>query len=130
MRTIETSCHKDAGKTTDMGWEIYPKGLHDVLESFSCYSKPIMVTENGLATDDDTERKKFIKEHLEQLLRIVKQGAPILGYLHWSLLDNFEWAEGYRPHFGLVHVNYETQERTVKESAQYLSEIIHSGKLI
>ncbi len=121
--------HKNAGKTTDMGWEIYPKGISEIVKNFSCYKLPILISENGLATTNDSLRKDFIKDHLEQILRLLSQGAPIIGYLHWSLLDNFEWSDGYRPRFGLVHVDYETQERKIKDSAQYLAEIIHSGKV-
>jgi len=119
--------HDDAGKRTTMGWEIYPEGLYEVVKSFCRYKLPIIITENGLSTHDDALRTEYIKQHLTELLRAVKEGAPVTGYLHWSLLDNFEWAEGYTPRFGLVDVNYETQKRTVKDSAKYYAEIIRSN---
>jgi len=121
--------HEDAGETTDMGWEIYPEGIHEVVKSFSRYRLPIIITENGLATNDDPVRQRFIKDHLRQLLRAIKDGAPVKGYLHWSLLDNFEWAEGYRPRFGLVHVDYSSQKRTIKESARYFASVIKTGTI-
>ncbi len=121
--------HRDAGKRTTVGWEIYPAGLYEVVRSFSRYRLPIIITENGLSTRDDTLRREFIKEHLVYLLRAIKEGAPVRGYLHWSLLDNFEWSEGYDPRFGLVHVDYKSQKRTIRESARYYASIIRSGQI-
>ena len=118
--------HPDAGKITDMGWEIYPKGLYELIRSFSRYKLPLMITENGIATEDDSLRQTFIKQHLDQLSRAMEEGSPVIGYLHWSLLDNFEWAEGYTKRFGLVHVDHKTQKRTVKPSARYYASIIQN----
>jgi len=119
--------HPTAGKTTDMGWEIYPKGLYELVKSFSRYKLPLMITENGIATVDDSLRQTFIEQHLDYLFRAIKEGAPVIGYLHWSLLDNFEWAEGYTKRFGLVHVDYKTQKRTAKKSARYYASIIKNS---
>jgi len=121
--------HSDSGETTDMEWEIYPKGLYELVKSFRRYHVPIFITENGLATDDDTLRQRFIKEHLAQLLKAIKEGAPVMGYLHWSLLDNFEWDKGYSKRFGLVHVDYGTQKRTIRDSARYYASVIETGKV-
>ena len=121
--------HKNAGDTTDMGWEIYPEGLHEVLKGFSRYRLPIIITENGLATKDDSVRTRYIRSHLAQLLRATGEGSPVIGYLHWSLLDNFEWADGYGKRFGLVGVDYKTQERTIKDSARYYASVIRSGQV-
>jgi beta-glucosidase/6-phospho-beta-glucosidase/beta-galactosidase len=110
-----------------MGWEIYPRGLYEVVKSFSSYNLPIIITENGLADADDKWRTEYIREHLRWLLKAVKEGAPVKGYLHWSLLDNFEWAEGYTKQFGLVHVDRETQTRTIRSSAKSYAEIIYKG---
>ncbi len=120
--------HPEAGPATDMGWEIYPEGLYEVARSFRRYNLPLVVTENGLATKDDTVRQKYIKDHLVQLLKAINEGIPIKGYLHWSLLDNFEWAEGYSKKFGLVEVDFSTQKRTVRDSARYYSDVIRTGK--
>ena len=121
--------HPEAGKTTDMGWEIYPEGLYEVVKSFSRYGLPIMITENGLATTDDALRRSYINGHLTQLLRAINEGAPVTGYLHWSLLDNFEWAHGYSKRFGLIAVDFASQQRTIRDSARYYSEIIRTGRI-
>ena len=84
---------------------------------------PIYVTENGISTEDDSRRVEYIGRALEALARCLGDGIDIRGYIYWSLLDNFEWISGYRPKFGLIAVNRETQERTVKFSGRYLGEI-------
>jgi len=122
--------HKNAGRTTDMGWEIYPEGLYEVVKNFCRYRLPIIITENGLATTDDSLRQRYIKDHLTQLLRAITDGAPVVGYLHWSLLDNFEWADGYGKRFGLINVDYNTQERTVRDSARYYADVIRTGMVV
>jgi beta-glucosidase len=124
------SHHKDAGKRTTMGWEIYPEGLYEVVKSFSRYKLPIIIAENGLSTYDDALRREYIKGHLSQLLRAINEKSPVIGYLHWSLLDNFEWTEGYTPRFGLVEVDYKTQKRTIKDSARYYAEVIKNRKIV
>ncbi|OGX05981.1 MAG: hypothetical protein A2Z88_02420 [Omnitrophica WOR_2 bacterium GWA2_47_8] len=125
--TVELDRH--TGKDNFLSWEIYPKGLHTFLRDFSRYELPLLVSENGLGTDDDTERSEFIIEHLKAVAFAMEEGAPVIGYLYWSLLDNYEWAEGFVPRFGLIGVNYTTQERTVRDSAKKFEEIIRSGKL-
>lgn len=120
---------EEMGPRTDMGWEIYPEGIYEVTKSLSRYGLPMMVTENGLASRDDALRSKYIKDHLRQVLRAINDGYPVLGYLHWSLLDNFEWAEGYSKKFGLVEVDLDTQKRTIRPSARDYAEIIKTGKI-
>ena len=124
-----TEPHKDAGPLTDMGWEIYPRGIYEVVKSLSRHNLPMMIAENGLATTDDAVRREYIKTHLTQILNALRSGYPIIGYLHWSLLDNFEWAEGYSKRFGLVEVDYQTQKRTIKDSARYYEKVIRSGQI-
>ena len=119
--------HLDAGTRTDMGWEIYPRGIYESVKTFKRYKLPIFITENGLGTTDDDLRIEYIKGHLQWLLKAVNEGVPINGYMHWSLLDNFEWAEGYKMKFGLVDVDLKTQERKIKESARYYAEVIRRG---
>jgi beta-glucosidase len=121
--------HENAGPRTKMGWEIYPRGLYEVVKSFYPYRLPIIVTENGLSTDNDNDRKDYIKSHLSWLLKAIDEGAPVIGYTHWSLLDNFEWAEGYDQRFGLVGVDFATQKRAIRRSARYYAEIIRTGKI-
>jgi beta-glucosidase len=115
---------------TDMGWEVWPRGLEDELLRLHRDYRParIYVTENGAAYDDppgadgrirDARRIAFLDGHLRALHRAVSAGVPVAGYYHWSLLDNFEWAHGYTKRFGLVAVDPVTQRRTPKDSAQY-----------
>lgn len=112
-----------------LGWEIYPQGLYTFIEAFSKYKLPILISENGICTHDDARRTEFIVDHLEAVARAMKEGAPVIGYLYWSLLDNYEWAEGFAPRFGLIEVDYTTQRRRVRESARKFEEIIRSGRL-
>lgn len=125
--TVEQDRH--TAKDNFLSWEIYPKGLSTFLKDFSRYKLPLLVSENGIGTDDDAERSEFILEHLKAMAQAMEEGAPLIGYLYWSLLDNYEWAEGFVPRFGLFEVNYTTQERTVRESARKFEDIIRSGKL-
>lgn len=125
--TVEQDRH--TAKDNFLSWEIYPKGLSTFLKDFSRYKLPLLVSENGIGTDDDAERSEFILEHLKAMVQAMEEGAPLIGYLYWSLLDNYEWAEGFVPRFGLIEVNYTTQERTVRESARKFEDIIRSGKL-
>lgn len=120
---------------TEMGWEIYPEGLYEILERLHKeYSfKALMITENGAAFDDqmspngevvDTERIQYLTAHLQQAERALRAEVPLRGYFVWSLLDNFEWAYGYSRRFGLIYVDYETLERTPKHSAHWYARII------
>jgi len=119
--------HPDGGKTTDMGWEIYPRGIYEVIKSFSKYNLPMIIAENGIATTNDDIRKEYIKDHLNFVQLALSEKSDVFGYLHWSLIDNFEWSEGYSKRFGLIHVDFETQKRTIKNSAKYLEAIIRTG---
>lgn len=103
------------------------------------YRLPIMITENGLAANDvislegqvhDPQRIDFIRRYLGQLKRAVGEGIPVLGYQHWSVMDNFEWAEGYDPRFGLIFVDYATGRRIIKDSAWEYRKIIESNGMI
>lgn len=121
--------HKDAGEITDMGWEVYPRGIYEVVKSFARYRLPIIITENGIATNDDPKRQDYIKTHLKYLLRAIEQGVPLKGYLHWSLLDNFEWDKGYSKRFGLVQVDFDSQKRTIRDSARYYESVIRGDNI-
>jgi len=112
-----------------MEWLIYPRGIFDVLYDLSDYKKPIYITENGIATTDDELRIRYIQEHLEEIYYAIKAGIDIKGYCYWSLLDNFEWAEGYTPKFGLVKVNLRTFERTLKNSAHFYAKTARENGL-
>ncbi len=84
---------------------------------------PVIVTENGIGTEDDTRRIEYTRRALAGVLRCIKDGLDVRGYIHWSMLDNYEWLEGYRPKFGLVEVDRTTQMRTPKPSALWLGEV-------
>lgn len=121
--------HRMIGKRNSLGWEVYPEGLARFLKAFSRYKLPILITENGTTTERDGDRWFFIILHLWQVARAIGDGVPVVGYLHWSLLDNFEWAEGYKPLFGLVGVDFATQQRTIRESARNYAQVIARNEL-
>ncbi|MHA2940235.1 GH1 family beta-glucosidase [Vibrio sp. RC27] len=115
-------------ETTHIGWEIYPQGLTDLLVRFKeRYDNlpPLYITENGAAGNDqvhdggvnDSQRVRYFQTHLEAVDNAIKAGVRVDGYFAWSLMDNFEWAFGYQQRFGIVHVDYQTQKRTLKQSA-------------
>jgi beta-glucosidase len=114
---------------TAMGWEIYPPAIYHMLRKFNAYEgiKKIYVTENGAAFPDkvengevnDAQRVEYLDSHLRQVLKAKDEGIKVKGYFVWTLLDNFEWSEGYHPRFGLVHVDFETQKRTIKSSGYW-----------
>lgn len=115
---------------TDMGYEFYPEALEGVLRySHEHVRVPLYVTENGVATTDDTRRVEYIRRAVTGVSHCLRDGIDIRGYVHWSLLDNFEWLEGYRPRFGLVAVNRVTFERHLKPSATYFGQIARTGQV-
>jgi beta-glucosidase len=115
--------------TTAMGWEIFPQSIYAILKQFAKYKniKQFIVTESGIGLHDvvedgvvhDAKRISYLSAHLENILVAKREGIPVNGFFNWTLLDNFEWAEGYHPRFGLVHVDFETQQRTLKNSAYW-----------
>ncbi len=114
----------------DMNWEIYPEGMYHTLMGLKeRYGLPIFITENGIPTADEEKRIRFIRDHLVQILKAIHDGAEVLGYLYWSLLDNFEWSFGYAPRFGLVHVDRKTQDRTIKNSAHLYARLCRENRL-
>ncbi|MCL5435637.1 MAG: glycoside hydrolase family 1 protein [Patescibacteria group bacterium] len=116
-------------ETSDLGWGIHPEGIERVLVGLKRYRKPVYITENGVADAADTRREKFIKDHLRYVQRAIARGVNVRGYLHWSLIDNFEWHHGFRPRFGLVAVDYATQKRTVRDSARAYASICKNNSL-
>ncbi len=121
--------HQSVGKRNDLGWEIYPEGLAHFLRAYSRYRLPILITENGLPVENDEDRWTFIFLHLWQVARAIDEGIPVVGYLHWSLLDNYEWADGFKARFGLIGVDYATQARVVRESARRFARVIERNEL-
>ena len=108
---------------SDLGWEVYPEGLFDVLADLSD-DIPIYITECGIATTNDDRRNRFLIAYLQEVSRAIKAGVNVRGFFYWSLIDNFEWHLGFDPRFGLVEVDYDTFKRTPRNSAQVYSEII------
>ena len=117
--------------TMQTGWEVYPEALeHTVRMAAEHAGVPVVVTENGIATDDDEARIAYTRGALEGLARCVEDGLDVCGYLHWTFLDNFEWTAGFAKTFGLVAFYRETFERTVKPSARWLGEVARANAVI
>jgi len=120
----------DGVPTMQTGWEVYPAALgHTVRLAAEHAGVPVMVTENGMATDDDAARLAYTRGALEGLAGAVADGVDVRGYLHWTLLDNFEWMAGFAKTFGLISFDPETFERTVKPSARWLGEVARANSL-
>lgn len=110
-------------KVSDMGWELYPEAIYFVLMDLKKFNKPIYITENGLADSKDQKRGWFIFESLKNVHRAIEEGVDVRGYLHWSLMDNFEWDKGFWPRFGLLEIDYKTSERKIRPSAKFYRDI-------
>ncbi|MFZ5857850.1 MAG: GH1 family beta-glucosidase [Chloroflexota bacterium] len=121
-------------------WEIYPEGMYDILKQVWNYQPTceLMVTENGVPVPDgvdydgrvrDERRIRYLQNHIAQVHRAVEDGIPVKGYFHWSLMDNFEWALGYGPRFGLVYVDWKTQKRIVKDSGRWFAKVIKENAI-
>ena len=125
---------------TLMNWEVYPEAIYHALKRLSKYDgiKEIIVTENGAAFKDeviqnniaDGDRVDYLKSYIAQVLKAKKEGVPVTGYFVWTLLDNFEWAEGFHPRFGLVHVDFTSQQRTIKASGNWYASFIKKRELV
>ncbi|MBN2158933.1 MAG: family 1 glycosylhydrolase [Spirochaetes bacterium] len=115
---------REGAPVNDVGWEIYPEGLYRFCQKYyRRFGMPIYITENGTADAGDSFRARYIYDHLLQVRRLIDDGVDVRGYYHWSLMDNFEWAEGYEPRFGLVAVDYKNQKRAVRKSGKFYAEI-------
>jgi len=108
---------------TDLGWEIHPAGLAAVLRAAGGIGRPVIVTENGIATRQDAVRADFLREHALVMRHAMNAGVDLRGYFHWSLMDNFEWLEGFAPRFGLFEVDYATFARRRRPSADVFAEL-------
>ena len=119
----------DGLQTSDVGWEIYPEGMLEALNAMKTYGKPLYVTENGIADEKDALRPRFIIEYLKVLEKaICEEKIDVRGYFHWSLTDNYEWANGFGPKFGLYSVDIETKSRKNRKSAEVYKKIIKGEK--
>ncbi|HLF18784.1 MAG TPA: glycoside hydrolase family 1 protein [Candidatus Omnitrophota bacterium] len=124
-----TYLHGHNPHANQLGWHFDPNGLYETMKWLKKYKRPIFITENGTCEEDDSWRIKFIDEHLKRVEKAIAEGINVIGYLHWSLLDNFEWHHGFAPRFGLIEVDYKTYERRIKPSALHLARIIKAGKV-
>jgi beta-glucosidase len=122
---------KRGASVTDLAWEIYPQGFEDALVRVGRLGVPILVTENGFADARDAVRPRALVTHLIHLARAIERGVTVAGYLHWSLIDNFEWADGYAPRFGLYAVDFADPElpRRRTRSAELYSRIVRANAI-
>jgi beta-glucosidase len=121
---------------TDMRWEVYPPSIYEMIKKFNNYPqiKNIYITENGAAFPDlpyedkvdDPKRVNYLREYLQQVLKAKNDGYKVSGYFVWTLTDNFEWAEGYHPRFGLIHIDFDTQQRIIKSSGHWYAAFLKS----
>jgi beta-glucosidase len=121
--------HSNRGTIRTTGWELYPAGLARILEKFAAFNLPLLVTENGLATDDETWRREFLHQHLDSLAQALVKGVNVIGYLYWSLIDNFEWTLGTNARFGLAAVDFATQQRLPRPCAEDFARVCRSNRL-
>ncbi|MFY9402395.1 MAG: glycoside hydrolase family 1 protein [Candidatus Omnitrophota bacterium] len=127
MDTCESS--RSNLQKNSLGWDIYPDGLYNILEGLKRYSLPVFILENGICTDDDALRWDFIRRHLIKLSEAIASGVKVLGYIYWSLIDNYEWDKGFSPRFGLIEVDYKNFSRKIRESAKKFSKVCLEGKI-
>ncbi len=116
-------------KKNYLGWEIYPEGLYQLLIKLKKYNLPVLISENGICTEEDTLRWEYIRSHLEAVHRAMDEGSHVLGYFYWSLLDNFEWDKGFGARFGLVGIDYKTYQRNIRESARKFAVVCSTNML-
>lgn len=128
-RACSLEHHRHQGVKSSTGWELYPRGLGFVLSEFARFGVPLFVTENGIATEDDRLRCTFLREHLEQVARALREGLEVLGYLHWTMMDNFEWNLGTGPKFGLAAVDPQTSARFPRRSATLFAQICRDNRI-
>jgi beta-glucosidase len=134
---LQQAAVPDGAKATAMGWEVYPEGLYEQLQDLKAnYGNPsVYITENGAAFADsmqaegvfDSARIDYLTAHLEQVHRAIQAGSKVRGYFVWSLLDNFEWHEGYQKRFGLVYMDYANQKRIPKSSYYWYQQVIREA---
>ena len=127
LAECNTGC--DPRPQSSLGWDIYPEGLYDILLRLAQYNYSLFILENGISVADDTVRWHYIAEHLKSVNCAMTQGVRILGYLYWSLIDNFEWDKGFGHRFGIIEVDYQTFKRTIRASGYKFAQVCRTGKL-
>ncbi|MBN1178859.1 MAG: glycoside hydrolase family 1 protein [Anaerolineae bacterium] len=122
--------HQPGAELLDGGYgEFYPQGIARSLKRLSRFGLPIYITENGLPDADDDQRPRALLTHLYQVWKVIQECVPVMGYYHWTLVDNFEWAEGWTMRFGLISLSLETQERTPRPSAYLYRDICQANAI-
>jgi beta-glucosidase len=124
-----TADHHVRGPMSTMGWEVYPQGLVSTLERFSRLGLPLMITENGVATEDETLRGAFLLQHIDAAAEALSRGVNLIGYCYWSLIDNYEWAFGTTAKFGLAAVDFSSQARRARPCADSYARICRENRL-
>lgn len=120
----------EGAETTLMGWEVFPEGLRQALDDAATVGLPLYITENGIATSDDTQRIRYLESHLRVVADAIRDGLDVRGYMYWSAFDNFEWARGYAPTFGMVAIDRDDDlARRVLPSAEAYRRIIETGRV-
>ncbi len=117
-------------KSSDLDWGLHPEGIYYLLNELKKYNKPVYITENGLADKGDQHRSWYINEILKNVHKAIDDGVEVKGYFHWSLIDNFEWAHGFHPKFGLYEVDHQSFERKARSSAEYYADICKNNRVI
>jgi len=135
VQAIEVKAASRKVAHTALGWEINPDSFYRIIKRFWSYEgiKEIIVTENGAAFKDklinaainDEQRIDYFQQHIQALLKAKREGVNVTGYFAWTLMDNFEWSEGNRPRFGLIHVDFKTQLRTIKNSGYWFRDFLN-----
>ncbi len=120
---------RDGMGVTDLGWEVHPQGMQESLQEMASYGLPLYVTENGLDDRSDSRRSAHLYDHLDAVLRAKDAGVDVRGYFHWSLMDNFEWLEGFEPRFGLYRVDRQTLQRTETRGAALFRQVCAERRL-
>ena len=137
---IQASEVQPVGNEYSMMWEIYPPGIYELIRRLwrDYHPASLLVTENGICVPDDVDldqrvrdhrRIRYLRDHVTQVHRAIQEGIPVRGYFVWTLMDNFEWALGYRMRFGLVHVDFENFKRTIKDSGRWYARVIRNNGL-
>lgn len=121
---------REVTERTLMGWDVSPHAFKEMLMRWRQLELPMLVTENGAWTADDAQRWRFIHRHIAAMAEAMQQGARMIGYCYWSLLDNYEWADGYGPRFGLVETDFSTQQRVIRESGHRYAEICRTNRIV
>ncbi len=124
-----TEAYNEHRDMSQVGWEIYPQGMFDVLIDMRKYKRPIYIIENGVATNDEYKRSRYLVAFIKEIYHAILSGVKIKGYFYWSLLDNFEWEKGFAPRFGLVKVNFKKFSRSIKSSGRLYADIAKNNCL-